>query len=108
VLQIYDPKPRPFIDTATRLSLHLDGKEIKSFVRVKSVPFAVTLPSDNIFGLSCLPAGSYSPSIDDGYYALLPPLNLGNHTLHIQGQIPMQSFTLDVTYHLTIVPVVLK
>jgi hypothetical protein len=99
----------PFIDTATGLSVHLDGQQIKNVVRVKSVPFAVTLPSDNIFGASCLPAGSYSPTVDDGYYTLLPPLSLGKHTLHIQGQIPMSSgFTVDVTYNLTIVPVLLK
>lgn len=101
----------PNIDTATNLSLHLDGKEIKSVVRVKSVVFSVTVPTDNIFttiGVSCLPAGTYSPGIDDGYYTLLPPLSLGNHTLHIHGQIPMQASTVDVTYNLTIVPVVLK
>jgi hypothetical protein len=55
-----------------------------------------------------VPAGVYSPSVDDGYYALLKPLSLGNHTLHVHAEIPSQSFVLDVTYNLIVKPVQLK
>ena len=102
------------IDTATNLSVHVDGKPISGMVRVKSVVFAVTVPPDNIWGPNAcatgvsLAAGSYSPGIDDGYYTLLAPLSVGTHTLHIQGQVPMAGVTIDVTYNLTIVSVVLK
>jgi hypothetical protein len=53
-----------------------------------------------------VPAGVYSPSVDDGYYVLLKPLSVGNHTLHIHAE--STGFTLDVTYDLTVVPVQLK
>jgi len=100
----------PFIDAATNLSVHVDGRG-ENIVRTKSVAFATTLPADNIFVAPCggpsqSPPGVYSPSVDDGYYALLAPLSVGQHTLHIHGE--SSGFVLDVTYNLTIVPVSLK
>ena len=35
-------------------------------------------------------------------------LNVGSHSLHIHAENPSQGFTLDVTYNLTVVPVVQK
>jgi hypothetical protein len=102
------------VNSATNLSVSVDGEAINNLVRVKSVVFAVTVPADNIFGPNAcaqrvsLAAGSYSPSVDDGYYALLAPLSVGLHTLHISGQLPAVGVTVDVTYDLTIVPAVLK
>lgn len=101
----------PFIDAATNLSVHVDGRAVDNLVRVKSIPFATTLPADNIFIAPCggpgtSPPGVYSPSIDDGYYSLLAPLSVGQHTLHIHGE--SSGFVLDVIYNLTIVPVSLK
>jgi len=105
----------PAVDGATGLSVHVDGKPVKDVVRVKSLPFAVTFPADNIFnapceaaGLGSVPANTYSPAVDDGFYTLLAPLSVGTHTLHIQGQIPAVGLTVDVTYNLTVVAVVLK
>jgi hypothetical protein len=102
------------VDSATNLSVSVDGVAVNNVARVKSVVFAVTVPADNIFGPNAcaqgvsLAAGSYSPSVDDGYYVLLAPLSVGKHTLHISGQLPTVGVTVDVTYDLTIVPVVLK
>ena len=100
----------PFIDTATNLSVQVDGNAVKTLVRVRSQVFAATFPVDNIFNAPCggpgtVPAGVYSPSVDDGVYALVMPLSVGSHTLHIHAEVPSQSFLLDVTYDLTIVPV---
>ena len=53
-----------------------------------------------------LPAGIYSPSMDDGYYVLLPALKVGPHTLQFHAK--SGSFVQDVTYNLTVVPVSLK
>ena len=102
----------PFIDAATNLSVRIDGHPVP-FSRVKSAVFAATFPTDNIFNAPCggpgtVPAGVYSPGVDDGYYAALPPLRVGSHTLHIHGEVPSQSFVLDVTYDLMVVPVQLK
>jgi len=38
------------IDSATTLSVSVDGEAIRNLVRVKSVVSAVTVPADNIFG----------------------------------------------------------
>jgi hypothetical protein len=105
---------KPFIDAAQNLSVKVDKEDVKKTLlrRVQSEPFAVAFPKDNIFGPDgcamgvSLPAGVYSPSVDDGYYVALPPLNPGPHTIHFHAE--SGSFTEDVTYHLTIVPVLSK
>jgi hypothetical protein len=100
-----------FIDGATNFSVKVDGRTIKNLHRVRSQVFALALPEDNVFdapctGLGNVPAGVYSPAVDDGIYVGLEPLRVGNHTLHIHAENPSQGFTLDVTYNLTVVPVV--
>lgn len=64
------------------------------------------LPEDNVFDPLCtplnVPAGVYSPSVDQGLYVNIDNLKPGLHTLHFQANGP---FTQDVIYHLVIVPV---
>jgi hypothetical protein len=103
----------PIVDGAANLSVKVDGEPAKNIVRVKSVVFAVALPVDNVFGPNACGtgiglSGVFSPAIDDGFYTLLPPLSAGKHTLHIFGQMPAAGVTVDVTYNLTIVPVLLQ
>lgn len=70
------------------------------------------MPADNVFGPDAcatgtpLPAGIYSPSMDDGCYVLLPPLKPGPHILAFQAA--SGTFSQDITYDLTVVPVSLK
>jgi hypothetical protein len=97
------------VDGAVDLSVKLDGKPISKLVRTKSVVFAVALPESNLFdapcegaGLGNVPAGVYSPSVNDGIYVKLAPLKIGKHTLRIQA---VRAIVQDVTYHLTVVPV---
>jgi hypothetical protein len=102
-----------FIDGATNLSVEVDGEPIGNLHRVQSKVFEVALPEDNIFDAPCaslggVPAGIYSPAVDDGFYVQLEPLEVGNHTLHIQAENPSAGFTLDVTYNLTVVAVAQK
>jgi hypothetical protein len=103
-----------FIDGAVNLSVTVDGIAIKKLRRVQSQVFEVALPKDNVYVALCfplpVPPGIYSPAVDDGFYVLLDPLRVGNHTLHFHAENPSQNpvFTQDVTYNLTIVPVVLK
>lgn len=73
----------------------------------------MALPEENVFDEQCaesggVPAGVYSPAVDDGYYVRLSPLEVGNHTLRIRSKIPSEDFTLDVKYKLIVVPVLLK
>ena len=98
------------VDGATNLSAAIDGKTIKKLVRVQSEVFEVALPEDNIYdapctGLGNVPAGIYSPAVDDGFYVRLEPLKVGNHTLHIHSENSSAGFVLDVTYNLIVVPV---
>jgi hypothetical protein len=94
-------------------SAEVDGQSVQA-VRVLSNPFAATFPASNIAGCSPpLPAGVYSPSIDEGYYVQLSPLSACPssspcHTIHFHGEIPSLGAVQDVTYNLTIVPVTLK
>lgn len=102
----------PSIDAATNLSVQVDGRPVEDLSRVASKVFAISFPADNIFNAACggpgtVPAGTYSPAVDDGFYVFLKPLKVGRHALHIHGEIP-NVIVLDVTYDLTIVPVQLK
>ena len=98
-----------FIDGASNLSVEVDGAPIK-YRRTQSKVFELSVPAGNMFDVPCggFPAEIYSPAIDDGYYVLLNPLSVGEHTIHIHSENVSASFVLDVTYHLTVVPVILK
>jgi hypothetical protein len=98
------------IDGVTTAEATVDGKPVKDIDRIQSKVFPVALPEENIIaslGVTC-PAGIYSPTVDDGLYVQLVPLKVGEHILHIRAEIPSATFSLDVTYNLTVVPVVQK
>jgi hypothetical protein len=100
------------------LAADVDGVpiQISAEFRVGSADkptFCVTLPPDDVLsfigegpggfdsGTHFTPGTSCS-TVDDGYYVMLAPLSKGQHTVHFHGEIPAASFTLDVTYHLTV------
>jgi hypothetical protein len=102
-----------FIDGTSNLSASVDGKPIKQLHRVRSPVFAVALPQDNLFNHpnicnGTLPAGIYSPAVDDGYYVRLNPLKVGEHQVIIHAENTSAGFVVDVTYNLTVVPVAKK
>jgi hypothetical protein len=81
--------------------LKIDGKARNDLIerRASSRAFALVLPDNNVFGL---PA-AVAVAVHDGYFATLPPLALGNHTIRVQGATTELGFTTDVRYHLHIV-----
>jgi hypothetical protein len=98
------------IDGATELSVEVDGQEVKNSRRIQSRIFSVAVPEDNLFDAPCadagnVPAGIYSPAVDDGIYVRLNRLEEGPHTLHFHAENPNQEFVVDITYNLTVVPV---
>jgi hypothetical protein len=102
-----------FVDGATSLSVEVDGKLVKQLRRVQSRVFEIALPEQNVFDAPCafaggVPAGIYSPAVDDGIYVELQPLAIGSHTVHIHAENLAAEFVLDVTYNLTVVPVLLR
>lgn len=92
-----------FLDTATKLELTVDGRELKNLAdyRVQSPVFGLTYPEENVLGLA---AGTYTPNITEGYYLLLEGLQAGEHTIHFEAEAIYggEPLTVDVTYHLTI------
>jgi hypothetical protein len=92
------------MDGVTDLAMQVDGEDlqdIKERLRMQSPAFEFTLPADNFFsaiGEGPFAAGTYSPAVDDGYYAMVAPLSIGHHTIHFHGAAGI--YVLDVTYHI--------
>jgi hypothetical protein len=93
-----------FVDSAQDLVLEIDGQSYPHVerLRISGDVGSCTLPDDNIFGLDFAP-GPHE-CVADGYWALLPPLSAGVHTIRFAGALPAVPFSLDVTYHLTVAP----
>ncbi|HMI92120.1 MAG TPA: hypothetical protein VK509_12180 [Polyangiales bacterium] len=82
------------------VELEIDGKpvKLKGFYEESKV-FHVTLPEDNIFGLT----GSdreFSPAVDAGYYVAIAPLPRGLHTIHSYGE--LDGSAVDVTWEIDV------
>lgn len=102
----------------TELHASIDGQAVQDLFsyRVQSKPFCYTLPAtDNIaqhFGLgdslppfACAAGFCICPTVSDGFWLLTTPLPLGQHTINFGGTFgPPTNFTLDITYHITVVP----
>jgi len=92
------------VDMTENMVLTIDGKPVRdvhalraaSTVGICNVP-----PLDNIFGLPLAPVPH--ECVADGYWALLPPLSVGTHTIHFAGGFSY-GFALDVTYQVTVKP----
>ena len=97
----------PFVDGATNLVLTVDNVDVKNMRRIRSGVFALTLPEDNLFNIATfcgaggIPAGVYSPAIDDGYYGQVNALSPGKHIVHVHADWALGS--VDVTYNLNVV-----
>lgn len=63
--------------------------------------FSITFPDKNLFDV---PAGMYSPAVQDGYYLLLAPLKPGRHTITFGGNAYYGgAFSENITYRLQVV-----
>jgi hypothetical protein len=88
-------------DAAQNLSATINGLAVTDLRRYfeESVLFSIDLPANNIFGA---PAGIYEPCADAGYYLFVPPLPVGEHTIHFTGT--LAGLSLDVIYQITVAP----
>lgn len=66
---------------------------------VTSGDFGFHAPADNVLGV---PGPVSGRSVSAGWWALIPPLSRGAHTLHFGGTFPDFAYTLDITYNLTV------
>lgn len=103
------------VDSATIVSVTLDGAPVKNVPRVQSTVFEISLPEVNVFDAPCesfgdVRAGVYSPAVADGYYVRLKPLPAGQHTLKFRTELFESggSIPQDITYTLNVTPVILK
>ncbi len=99
-----------FMDLVTNVAAEIDGVSIQNLQDYRAASPLFTfgpLPDNNVlqlFGFDA-PAGATSVSVADGFYLMLAPLSVGQHTIHYSGTFgPPINFTLDITYHLTIAP----
>jgi hypothetical protein len=96
-----------FMDAARDMLVEINGRSLEdlgldSSYRVSSDIFYETLPEPNRRNL---PAGTYGPMVTEGYYIMLAPLRVGEHTVRFAGRLgPPFNFALDITYHITVVP----
>lgn len=90
-----------------QVNLTVDGRAVRRVRFEQSDLFSVDLPEDNVYGVdeSVVPELTLSPSVDAGYYAMLPPLSVGEHTI-AWSVTPGESCAapLDVVYSITVAP----
>ena len=87
------------------LFLTIDGEEVPDLAggSVIAGPLTWWMPEGNLFQYFgyVAPRGVYSPGIMWGYWVMVRPLPLGEHTIHFGAS--SGGFTLDITYNLTVV-----
>jgi hypothetical protein len=104
---------KALVDTATSgnnnalISVTLDGTKLDfnqdQKNRVLTAPFIISLPQHNIWEEKERP-GKYT-GVAEGYYLLLKPLEVGNHTLFYEagtGEPNPNQYAQSVTYHLNV------
>ena len=92
------------VNMAENLVVEIDGKAYPYVYTLRAAsPVAMCNlpPDDNIFGVVLEPVPR--ECLADGYWALLPPLSVGEHTVRFAGGFSF-GFALDVTYHVTVMP----
>lgn len=100
-----------FVDNViSNVIIEVDGRRLRRVedFRVASPPGLITytLPDNNMFqffGMD-IPAGTYSDGACEGYYAMLPPLSAGQHTIFLSADFgEPYNDVIQVTYNLTVV-----
>jgi hypothetical protein len=101
---------RSFMGVVTNVAAEIDGVPIQHVRDYRALSPLFTygpLPDDNVlqlFGFDA-PDGAISLSVTDGFYLMLEPLSVGQHTIRFTGTFGAPiNFTLDITYHLTVAP----
>ena len=96
-----------FADNFTNFTLTIDGVPVPNLTefRVGSPVFTFTAVDNNPFGTiakepAVLPGTTHA--VADGYWALIPPLPAGTHTITFGGEAPAFDFKTQATYTLTV------
>jgi hypothetical protein len=88
------------MDEITNMRAMVSGTNVSELrqYRIKSPPFNVTLPADNVLGL---PAQT-TKMISEGYWLFLKPLEPGNYDLYSFGSCLAGRIKIGISYHLTV------
>jgi hypothetical protein len=95
------------------LSLTIDGKKVDNLKNFRASEFfSFTGAAPGLFATTGCTNANYPHCYEGfrptastvGYWAMLKPLSLGKHTVHFHGENPAFPQTVDVTYHLKVVP----
>jgi hypothetical protein len=80
----------------------IDGVSVQNLDRylTESPLFTFTVPPGNVLGV----APGTGDSVSNGYYLMLPPLSVGEHTIRFGGTYKDYGFSLDITYNITVRP----
>ncbi|MFO0838979.1 MAG: hypothetical protein U1D55_10680 [Phycisphaerae bacterium] len=70
--------------------------------RVRSPVFSMNMNSE-LAGAFGYPAPYVRTAASDGYWIMLSPMTPGSHTIHFTASNADTGFSLDVTYHITVV-----
>jgi hypothetical protein len=102
-----------FVDPAD-LFCEIDGvpvADLGSYLALSRPSVYGPLPANSILESQGYPVGEGDTSlfVADGYYLMLRPLPVGEHTIHFGGFLDASAdlgftFTLDITYDITVVP----
>ena len=92
---------REAIDGSDVLVVKIDGKERSDLIerRASTHPFTLPTSDENVFGF----APGVFVAVHDGFYAKLPPLKPGHHTVRVRGAISSAGYAVDTLYHLNVV-----
>ena len=99
-------------DRSMPISCTVDGVAIKNLAnyRAESPDFEFIF-NDELAGLFGLPGRLKSPAVADGYWFMLAPLSVGEHTIEFHGVSDISTangdpfdlyFTVDIIYHRTV------
>ena len=101
-------------DRSAPISCMVDGVSINNLAnyRAESPDFEFIF-DDDLAALFGLDGGLKSPAVADGYWLMLAPLPSGEHTIEFHGVAEISTangdpfdlyFTVDILYHLNVVP----
>jgi hypothetical protein len=89
------------MDSVISLSATIDGVAVQDLKQYRAKSPVFTFEDLDSFGVE----GECSPAVADGYWLMVAPLPVGEHTIHFSGVIadaPLDPLELDVTYHLIV------
>lgn len=89
------------VESVTSLSVTIDGMAVADLAGYRAQSPVFTFTDLDFYGAT----GECGPAVADGYWLMLAPLPVGQHTIHFSGEMvngPLGDFALDITYHLNV------